>query len=188
MSQVENVARFMCYMDPKRPSLLFVRQHEQTQVFQEAEARLCGQTVQNSMKCQSEVYGCCFMLGAQASTVKSSRTARTTSCGGGEGGLKRVKEHKISATRVGAFALSQEEEMVSDAKGNIRWTDGLLSATKMILKSMVAVFSHCRECVTSSDSRWGCTQAVSPYIADMNATVMTTELFGWWLPSEDDGS
>ncbi|KAL7886919.1 hypothetical protein AOLI_G00046400 [Acnodon oligacanthus] len=50
--QVENVGRFMYYMDPKRPSLLFVRQHEKTREYSNklSEAGLCKQTVQFYVK------------------------------------------------------------------------------------------------------------------------------------------
>ncbi|KAL7886905.1 hypothetical protein AOLI_G00046260 [Acnodon oligacanthus] len=50
--EVENVGRFMYYMNPKRPSLLFVRQQEKTREYSNklSEAGLCKQTVQFYVK------------------------------------------------------------------------------------------------------------------------------------------
>ncbi|KAL7886909.1 hypothetical protein AOLI_G00046300 [Acnodon oligacanthus] len=50
--EVENVGRFMYYMEPKRPSLLFVRQQEKTREYSNklSEAGLCKQTVQFYVK------------------------------------------------------------------------------------------------------------------------------------------
>ncbi|KAG9261351.1 hypothetical protein AMEX_G24872 [Astyanax mexicanus] len=50
--EVENVARFLYYMDPQQASLQFVRQHEKTREYflKLSEAGLCKQTVQNYIK------------------------------------------------------------------------------------------------------------------------------------------
>lgn len=50
--QVENVARFMYFMDPKRPSLLFVHQLERTREYFNTLSKvgLSMQTVQNYIK------------------------------------------------------------------------------------------------------------------------------------------
>lgn len=50
--QVENVARFMYFMDPKQPSLLFVRQQERTREYFNtlSEVGLSKQTVHNYIK------------------------------------------------------------------------------------------------------------------------------------------
>ncbi|KAL7886911.1 hypothetical protein AOLI_G00046320 [Acnodon oligacanthus] len=58
--QVENVGRFMYYMDPKRPSLLFVRQQEKTREYSNklSEAGLCKQTVQFYVKSVKSVLLC----------------------------------------------------------------------------------------------------------------------------------
>ncbi|KAL7886900.1 hypothetical protein AOLI_G00046210 [Acnodon oligacanthus] len=66
--QVENVGRFMYYMDPKRPSLLFVRQHEKTREYSNklSEAGLCKQMVQFYVKSVKS-----SMLGAPASALKT---------------------------------------------------------------------------------------------------------------------
>ncbi|KAL7886913.1 hypothetical protein AOLI_G00046340 [Acnodon oligacanthus] len=65
---VENVGRFMYYMEPKRPSLLFVRQQEKTREYSNklSEAGLCKQTVQFHVKSVKS-----SMLGAPASALKT---------------------------------------------------------------------------------------------------------------------
>ncbi|KAL7886897.1 hypothetical protein AOLI_G00046180 [Acnodon oligacanthus] len=134
--QVENVGTFMYYMDPKRPSLLFVRQQEKTREYSNklSEAGLCKQTVQFYVKSvKSSMLGApasalktvlhkdsnnyvLFLSNLQASASKQDIEWVQRKRVPGHGGhvVVGVKEHNTSATQVATFTLCQEEEMWFD--------------------------------------------------------------------------